>query len=45
VAALVAAERAAATQHATGALTASRGLAGLLGQLAACEAAHPVLLA
>ncbi|MDP3711395.1 MAG: hypothetical protein Q8R60_02770 [Mycobacteriales bacterium] len=41
---LVAAERAAATAHATDALAASTALTGLLGQLSACERSHPVVL-
>jgi hypothetical protein len=45
VARVVAAERAASREHALGALTASRELAGVLGQLAACEASHAAVLA
>ena len=45
VAQVVAAERAASREHALGALAASRALAGVLGQLAACEASHAAVLA
>ena len=45
LAGLVAAERAAAAEHGSGALSASRELAPLLASLSASEASHPVVLA